>query len=376
MIELGDIFRRYGPEYLEQFSHKMLPSHRRAIHDIAKCRNGEFGGHIDTCEKCGYTHLFFHSCSNRSCPKCHASHTQKWLDKRKLTILPVSYFHVVFTLPKELRRIVRSNQTQLLNCLIKAAAYALFKLMADSRFAGGIPGMLSVLHTWSRAMIYHPHVHFLIPAGVISKDKSKWSWLPIKRKKFLVPLPALSSIFRARFIKLARKALPGIEFPQSIWKKQWVVFTKSCTKGGQKVLEYLARYVHRIAITNNRILSVDNGKITFKYQDSTTRHWKKITLPALEFMRRFLQHVLPMGFHKVRYYGFLTPKYRQIFYSLKLSLETSSNQTIATPDTTDKEKGNYYRRCPKCRTGIMVVVVHVFHKKRHILFVRPPPCKK
>lgn len=378
MIELGDIFRRYGPEYLEQFSHKMLPSHRRAIHDIAKCRKGEFGGHIDSCEKCGYTHLFFHSCSNRSCPKCHASHTQKWLDKRKLTILPVSYFHVVFTLPEELRRIVRSNQTQLLDSLIKAAAYALFKLMTDSRFAGGIPGMLSVLHTWSRAMIYHPHVHFLIPAGVISnyKDKSQWSWLPIKRKKFLVPLPALSSIFRARFIKLARKALPGIEFPQSIWKKQWVVFTKSCTKGGQKVLEYLARYVHRIAITNNRILSVYNGKITFKYQDSTTRHWKKITLPAFEFMRRFLQHVLPMGFHKVRYYGFLTPKYRKIFYSLKLSLETSSNQTIETPDTTDKERGNYYRRCPKCKAGIMVVLVHVFHKKRHILFVRPPPCKK
>jgi len=372
MLELGDIFRRYGPEYLEKFSHKMLPSHIRAIHDIANCRTGEFGGHIDVCEKCGYTHMFFHSCCNRSCPKCHASHTQTWLEKRIPTLLPVPYFHVIFTLPNELRSIVRSNQTPLFNCLFKAAASALSKLMADSSFAGGMPGMLAVLHTWTRPMGYHPHVHFSLPASVISKDKLEW--IPIKRKKFLVPKSMLSDIFRARFIKLARKALPTITFPQSVWKKQWVVHLKPFKKGGQKVLEYLARYIHRIAITNNRILADDNGQITFKYQNSTTNQWKKMTLPALEFMRRFLQHVLPKGFHKVRYYGFLTPKYKKTFYSLKLILKTSNRKVIDKLEGSDT--GNYFRRCPKCKLGIMRVEVHIFYRKTILLFARPPPCKK
>jgi len=377
MLELGDIFRRYGPAYLEKFSDKMLPSHIRAIDDIAKCRTGEFGGHIDTCEKCGYTHFFFHSCSNRSCPKCHASHTQKWLEKTKATLLPVPYFHVVFTLPKELRRMVRSNQTELFNCLFKAATYALSKLMADPRFAGGIPGMLAVLHTWSRPMENHPHVHILVPGGVISvTSKDRLQWLPLKRKKFLVPKGMLSDIFRARFIKLARKALPHntITFPQSVWKKQWVVHIKPFKKGGQKVLEYLARYIHRIAITNNRILADDNGQITFKYQNSTTGKWKTMPLPAFEFMRRFLQHVLPGGFHKVRYYGFLTPKYKETFYSLKLILETSNGKIIDKPGGSDT--GDYFRRCPKCKLGIMRVAVHIFYTKTTLLFVRPPPCKK
>lgn len=372
MLELGDIFRRYGPEYLEKFSHKMLPSHIRAIGDISNCRTGEFGGHIDSCKECGYIHLFFHSCSNRSCPKCHANHTQKWLDKRKSTLLSASYFHVVFTLPSELRRIVRSNQEPLYNCLFKAANYALSKLMADSRFAGGTPGMVAVLHTWTRTMEYHPHAHFLLPAGVISKNRLQWH--PIKRKKFLAPIKVLSSIFRARFMKLARKELPDVTFPQSVWKKQWVVYPKSFEKGGQKVLEYLGRYVHRIAITNNRILAENNGKITFKYQNSTTGEWKKMTLPVHEFMRRFLQHVLPRGFHKIRYYGFLTPKYKQTFNSLKLILETSGRNTTDKSGISDKLHN--YRRCPKCKSGIMVVQVHFFYTKTTLLFVRPPPCKK
>ena len=369
MIELGDIFKRYGSAYLGEFSGKILPSHTRAIHDITTCRTGEFGGHIDSCQECGYSHLFFHSCYNRSCPKCHSSHTQKWLKKRKTSLLPVPYFHVVFTLPADLRRIVRSNQAQSFNCLFNAATYSLSKLLADSRFAGGIPGMLGVLHTWSRTMEYHPHVHFLVPGGVISKDGSRW--IPIKRKKYMVPISMLSNIFRARFIKLARKALPNTTFPQSIWKKQWIVYPKPFEKGGQKVLEYLARYVHRIAITNNRIIADKNGRITFKYQNSNTGKWKTMTLPAFEFMRRFLQHVLPKGFHKVRYYGFLTPKYKQAFYSLKLRLEICNGKIIDKSEK--KDAGNYYRRCPKCKLGIMVVYVHIFYRRNGLLLVRPPP---
>ena len=369
MPHLGEIFRHYGSAYLKSFGNRMLPSHIRAFNDIEKCRTGEFGCHIDECKRCGYRHMFFHSCGNRSCPECHTTHTHKWIEKRKDILLPVNYFHVVFTLPAELRRIVRSNQKELLNCLMKAAAYALCKLLADPRFAGGKPGMLSVLHTWSRMMVYHPHAHFLIAAGVISKDGSEW--LPIKRKKILVPLDALSDIFRARFIKLARKELKKTQLPSSVWQKKWVVFSKPCLKGGQKVLEYLARYVHRIAISNNRILADHNGKITFRYKDSKTSRWKRTTLDAFEFIRRFLQHVLPMGFHKVRYYGFLAPAYKQIFYSLKLVLENSTNKT---PSYSEPIKpAEYLRKCPKCKTGKMVVILHIFHKKNSLLLVRPPP---
>jgi hypothetical protein len=175
-------------------------------------------------------------------------------------------------------------------------------------------------------------------------------------------------------MKLARKELPAVTFPQSVWKKQWVVYPKPFEKGGEKVLEYLGRYVHRIAITNNRILADNNGKITFKYQNSGTGEWKKMTLPAHEFMRRFLQHVLPRGFHKIRYYGFLTPKYKQTVYSLKLILETSRRKTADKSEVSDKN--HYYRRCPKCKSGIMVIEVHFFYTKTTLLFVRPPPCKE
>jgi hypothetical protein len=369
MPHLGEIFRRYDSAYHERFGNRMLPSHNRAFHDIKKCRTGKFGYHIDECKKCGYRHIFFHSCGNRSCPECHSTHTNKWFEKRENILLPTNYFHVVFTLPSELRRIVRSNQKELLNCLMKAAAYALCKMMADPRFAGGKPGMISVLHTWSRMMIYHPHAHFLIAAGVISKDDSQW--LPIKRKKFLVPLDALSDIFRARFMKLARKALTGTQLPASVWQKKWVVFCKPCLKNGQRVLEYLARYVHRIAISNNRILADDNGKITFRYKDSKTNRWKRTNLDAFEFIRRFLQHVLPMGFHKVRYYGFLASKQKQCFNSLKLVLEKSTSKKPSCPEPIKPVK--YLRKCPKCKTGKMVVILHIFHKKNSLILVRPPP---
>jgi hypothetical protein len=373
MPELADIFRRYGSIYLEKFSGLMLPSHKRALNDISKCRTGAFGAHIDACDRCGYTHLFYHSCSNRSCPKCHHIHGQKWLEKRQRQLLPVKYFHVVFTLPDGLRYLVRSNQTKLLDCLVKAAAYALFKLMADSRYAGGIPGMLCVIHTWTNTMLYHPHAHFLIPAVVVSQDGTEW--LPIKKKKYLVPVQNLSVIFRARFVKLARKLLSDKKLPPSIFKHRWVVYSKPYLKGGHQVLQYLARYIYRIAITNHRILADNNGMVTFRYKNSNSSKWKKMTLPALEFMRRFLQHVLPKGFHKVRYYGFLSSKYRHIFNSLMLMITNSKRTTKHSQNYGQNQilKADSYRKCPICKTGNMVVMLHIFHQKNSLLFVRPPP---
>jgi hypothetical protein len=252
----------------------------------------------------------------------------------------------------------------LLNCLIKAAAYTLIKLMEKPRFGGGKPGMLSVLHTWTRTMLYHPHVHFLVAGGLISKDGSQWLGL---RKKYLLPVSVMSKVFRARFMKLARKALPDIKFPHSLWQKEWNVFSKPCVRGGSKVLQYLARYIHRIAITNNRILEHRNGMIKFKYQESKTRQWKTTTITASEFIRRFLQHVLPKGFHKVRYHGFLAPKHRHLLLSLKLTLPDRSKQDEQNPLL------SRCRKCPACRIGNMVVILHIFYKKHLPLIVRPPP---
>ncbi len=368
MADIGDIFRHHGPEYLKKYSEKILASHVRTISDISNCRTSELGYHIDTCPRCGYEHTFFHSCCNRSCPKCHAGRTHQWLEKNSPKLLPINYFHVVFTLPSELHSFVRSNQQVLYGCIFKAAAYALSKLMADPRFAGGIPGMLGLLHTWCSDINFHPHVHFLIPAVVISKDRSQW--LPIK-KKFLVPMKMLSDIYRARYMKIARESLPQIEFPQAVWKKRWVVYPKYVDYGPQKVLEYLARYVYRVAITNNRIVAYKDGNVTFKYKDYKTNKWKIMTLSADEFMRRFLQHVLPQGFHKVRFYGFMSSQYKYVFQSLRFKLAEAKGDTPKNSNTNGLYKN--LRRCPKCKIGIMAVTEHTFHSKKGLISVRPPP---
>jgi len=264
MPEVAEIFKSHGKEYLDKFQEKMLPSHKRALRDIVRCRTEYFGAHIYRCDHCGAVQLLYHSCRNRSCPKCHAKETKRWIEERMDELLPVKYFHVVFTLPEELREIVRSNQVVLLSLLMTMAALSLQELALDPKYVGGRIAILAVLHTWTRAMIYHPHVHCLIPAGGISKDGT--TWLP-SNPGFLVPVKALSIIFRAKFMAKAREAFPNIDFPQSLFKKEWVVYCKPAVQGSKKVLEYLARYVHRIAITNSRILSVKDGMVTFRYKD-------------------------------------------------------------------------------------------------------------
>jgi hypothetical protein len=260
-LELADIFLRYGPAYIEGFGDQMLPSHRRALHDIAFCRTDAFGGHVDVCNNhnCSHVEFVYHSCCNRSCPKCHINDANQWFEQRESELLPIPYFHVVFTLPKELHEMVRSNQKELLASLMKASAYSLLKLSQDPKYLGAKPAIMITLHTWTRARVWHPHAHCLVSAGGISYDYSQW--LPAKHKKYLVPVKALAKIFRARFMKMARKALPNSHdhhdqsLPQ-IWKKNWIVYSKPTLKETQKVLKYLARYVHRIAITNNRIISI------------------------------------------------------------------------------------------------------------------------
>ena len=359
MIELADIIAKYGGEYLNKFGIPMLPSHKRAIADILTCRTESMGGHLHECDACGHQHYSYHSCKNRSCPKCHTSDTKRWVEKREAELLPARYFHVVFTLPQELRDNMRSNQSKLYSILMQAASEMLMKLALDPKHVGGKLSILSVLHTWTRAMEFHPHVHMLVPAGGLDTD----GYWRTTRKKWLVPVKALSRLFRARFMKLAQKALPEESFPQDVWKKEWVVYCKPPLTNSKKVLRYLGRYVHRIAIVNSRIESIDNGNVTFRYQESATGKQKKMTLTAMEFLRRYLQHVLPQGFHKVRYYGLLSPANRITLKRVQLLL---SQRRKTTPDDIKEapEKSANKHLCPCCSEGTMVVIASLPRKSR------------
>ena len=364
MPELAEIFRLYGPDYLDLFSDRMLPSHIRALRDIAQCRTEALGGHIYQCDQCGYLHYAYHSCRNRHCPKCHYMDTREWIEKCRNLILPVTHFHLVFTLPQELREIVRAHQSELLGILCQASAHALKKLAMDPHYLGGRIGILCVVHTWTRAMVYHPHAHCLVPGGGLSEDGKRWL---SSRKTFLVPVKALSVIFRAKFMELARKALPHVRFPDSVWRKNWVVYAKPAVQGADKVIDYLARYVHRVAITNSRILSMENGQIRFRYKDSRDGAWKTMTLQAHEFIRRFLQHVLPQGFNKVRYYGILSPSNRHLLEQAKELLadrkkdreNSTGNDPVVLPDPHTEPM-----LCPSCKKGHLLCIGTVPPKGR------------
>lgn len=355
MPNITDIFRTYGPSYRDQFGQRLLPTHRRTIQDITDCRTEVMGGHVFVCNHCKQLRYAYHSCKNRSCPTCHESDRKVWLEKRRQERLPVPYFHAVFTLPKELHEIIRSNQKIGYAILMEAAAISLMKLAADSRYVGGKIGMLSILHTWTRALVYHPHVHCLIPAGGLSPDRRYWMEA---RKNYLVPVKALSEIFRATFMALIRRKLPHVFFPQSLWEKSWGVYCKSSGHTADKTLAYLARYVHQTAITNSRILHAENGKITFRYKDSREHRWKTMTLDASEFMRRFLQHVLPPGFHKVRYYGLLSPRNRQYLDRIRQTLNQNAPVQKQEPQEPPKHKSNpYFQLCPFCQKGTLIPIM-------------------
>ena len=357
MLEVADILRLYGDAYLERFGDAVPRRHRRAINDIIDCRTATMGGHVYACDHCGERHFSYHSCRNRSCPKCHGHDLEAWLDARRAELLPVPYFHVVFTLPQPLRRIVRSHPEPLYGILMKAAAKALMKLAADPRYVGGQIGILAVLHTWTRTMEYHPHAHCLVPGGGVSPDGS---WVP-SRPDYLVPVRALSKMFRGIFVDLVRKALPDITLPKSIWDQDWVVYAKPAVQGADRVLEYLGRYVHRVAITNSRIVSIDDGRVVFRYKRVADPTWTTMALDAREFIRRFLQHVLPSGFHKVRYYGLWAPANRERLRRIQEEL-TQGQSPRSAQETIEPSKPQPARRsqplegqpCPHCGEGVLV----------------------
>ena len=327
MVQLADIFRHHGPEYIHRFGSKMLPSHHRALQDIIACRTQQMGGQLYCCENpdCQELVYAYHSCGNRSCPKCGQDKTECWIAKQRDLLLPTHYFLVTFTLPYELRSIARSNQKVVYNLLFRSSAAALQKLAKDPRFVGGDIGMMAGLHTWCRDMGYHPHVHFIVPGGGLSTDRT--TWLPASAD-FLVPVEALSAIFKAKLRDGLKKTDLFDVAPAHVWDKAWVVHCKPVGNGNSAV-KYLAPYIYRAAITNNRILNMEDGQVAFRFKDSTTDHWRTLSLPAAAFIHRFLQHVLPKGFVKVRYYGLMAHGNKNLLAMAKYLLGDTKTPRLA-----------------------------------------------
>jgi hypothetical protein len=356
MVEIADIFRRYGTEYRAKYGDKMPPSHRQAMGAIERCRTAALGGHAYTCESCGETQYQYHSCRNRHCPKCQNDKAQKWLEKQQDLLLPVPHFLVTITLPSELRRLARSHQKQVYDLFFRTSAAAMQHLARDPRYVGGQMGMLGVLHTWGRNLSYHPHLHFLIPGGGLTTDEQ--TWLP-SRNDFLLPVKALSRIVRAKFRDALRQALLFDLVPASVWRQPWVVHCQPVGHG-LTALKYLAPYIFRVAISNNRILKLAGGKVTFRYRASDTGKLRTCTLAAEEFIRRFLQHALPKRFVKVRYYGFLASGCRQRLASIRQQLDNPpadqapdlDHRTDAESQTDDQPADdplpNLVLLCPSC----------------------------
>jgi hypothetical protein len=307
MVEVAEIFRLHGPDYRTKFAARMLPSHLRAMQDIEQCRTATLGGQLYYCAQCQEQRYSYHSCKNRHCPKCQNEQANDWLEKQQSLLLPIHHFLVTFTLPAELRAIARSNQKTIYNLLFRTSAAALLQLAQDPRFVGARLGMVGVLHTWTRQLLYHPHVHYLVTGGGLTDD-GRWR---SSRKDFLVPVKALSPIFRAKFREQLKKTEQFSLVDARVWRKDWVVHSKP-VGSGQPAFQYLAPYIFRVAISNNRLRSLEQGTVSFAYKESASDQLKHCTLTAAEFIRRFLQHVLPPRFIKVRYYGLLSPARRQL----------------------------------------------------------------
>ena len=361
MLELADIVRAVGPE--ERARLAVLPSQKKALQDIEQCRTPALGGQLFRCDHCGAEHYSYHSCGNRHCPKCHGQQTEIWLEQQRSRLLPCPYYLLTFTLPAELRPLAHRQQKVLYGLLLKCATASLQKLCRDPQWLGAQPSVLGVLHTWTRAMAYHPHAHFLVSAGGLSADGQRW--LEPKNPKFLVPVHALSVIFRAKMRDAlkARGLLAGVP---PFWRtKKWVVHAKPAGRG-EKVLEYLARYVFRIALSNSRLERFENGQVTFRYRENRTQQIKRLTLPAADFLARFLQHVLPKGFSKVRHYGLDSSanqarhqQAQHLLERLQPPAQEPAHPIPSQDDASTQDATKPLQLCPYCRIGHLIWVAEV-----------------
>lgn len=350
MVEVADIFRLHGPQYRTQFAKRLLPSHRRAMQDIEQCRTAVLGGQLYFCNQCQQQRYSYHSCKNRHCPKCGNEQATAWLQAQQHLLLPTHHFLVTFTLPAQLRSLARRNQRTIYNLLFRAASQALLQLAQDPRFCGGLIGMVGVLHTWTRALLYHPHVHFIVTGGGCSQDRR---WLAT-RKDFLVPVKALSPIFRAKFREQLSHSDLFQQVPARVWQQDWVVHAQPIGTG-LAAFKYLAPYIFRVAISNPRIIKLKNSHVTFKYKDSATKQIRFATVSATEFIRRFLQHVLPERFVKVRYYGLLSPAHRQLLAQARQLLAATAAEP--KPEALKTTAPAALLNCPHCGGPLILLAL-------------------
>jgi hypothetical protein len=358
MSAIQEIFRTYGEQYMELYGDRMPKIHKKTIRDITDCRNGSFGTILYACHDCQIIKSIPCCCGNRHCPTCQQHKSEEWLHKQMEKLLPTHYFLLTITLPQELRDVTRSHQKIVYAAMFSCANEALRKLAKDKRFVGSSRiGYLAVLHTWGNMLQYHPHIHIVIPGGAVSEKGDQWL---SSRQDLFVHTKPLSKIFRAKFRDAMKKAQLFDKIEPELWDQKWVVDSQAVGKG-QNSLRYLSRYVFRIAISNNRIKIVEDNAIKFTYKDRDRKTWKTMELDAMEFIRRFLQHVLPRGFMKIRHYGFLNPNSPFSIEQLRelISLINDAIRKLL-PDIPEHKKNRI--KCTCCG-----------HALKFIAFVKPIP---
>jgi len=377
-MELSDIIREYGPSYIK--AHPLPCRVLKVINSIAQCRTSSLGGHLARCESCGYQQPFYNSCRNRHCPKCGSLAKERWLMARKEHVLPIVYFHTVFTIPDTLNPLALHNQWLIYNLLFMAGSETLLELGKDKKHLGAKIGVIATLHTWGQNLTDHPHLHCIVTGGGLSKDEKRWKY-PKKLTNgdsFFVHVNVLSDLFKKKFMAYLQEAYENGDlkfegqvdhlrsraafwrFTDDLYKKKWNTYCKQPFSGAESVLEYLGRYIYRVAISNKRLIKLENGRVIFKWRDYRDGKEKVMSLDVFEFIRRFLLHVLPQGFFKVRYYGILAnrnlkTKLKRCKTLLKVRLSKSSEK-LNWKELFFQITGTDLSLCPKCREGRMIIL--------------------
>jgi hypothetical protein len=378
--EVGDVLRRYGDAFRQEHAASLSTGQRRVMSALELCRTAALGGHLEECDKCQYQRNAYNSCRNRHCTKCQCLARAQWIEDRQAELLDTQYFHVVFTLPEEIAAIAYQNKEVVYGILFRATSETLRTIAADSKHLGAEIGFFAVLHSWGQNLQHHPHLHCVVPGGGLSPDGTRWISC---RPRFFLPIRVLSCLFRRLLIELVEKAYDNgqlqffsalkelqnrrlfLRYLEPLRHTKWVVYTKAPFAGPQQVLDYVGRYTHRVAISNNRLLDIDNDQVQFRYKDYRDGSQQKImTLRAHEFIRRFLLHVLPDGFHRIRYYGFLGNRYRKekldkCRHLLEMACPEENVPAVQSQDYRDRYQvltGSSLRDCPVCHRGRMIVV--------------------
>jgi len=370
-LEVADVFHAHQNEFLHRWGHTVSDQQRKVLRDIGLCRTAALGTHLERCDRCSYETVAYDSCRNRHCPKCQSTARDRWLMKQAASLLPVPYAHVVFTVPEQLAPLALRNQRLFYGLLFRAASETLLEIAADPSHLGARIGALAVLHTWSQSLRHHPHLHCLVPSGGLALDHSHWV---ATRPNFFLPVHVLSRMFRGKMLAFLKHAyarrqlrfhgaLADLAQPRPFHSllnllryKKWVVHAKPPFGGPEQVLKYLARYTHRVAIANGRLLSLTNGQVRFRWRDS--RHHNRsgvMTLDAVQFIRRFLLHVLPSRFVKIRHFGLLANRNRRKAPAL-CRFHLNATAADSTELLTEQQRSALNRSCPRCKCGTMHVV--------------------